>query len=877
MAKKVQEELAPENISVESLDSIMGDKYAVYAKYVIQDRAIPDVRDGLKPVQRRIIYSMYQNGNTYDKQTKKCAKIVGDVMGRFHPHGDSSIYEALVRMSQPWKMSEPLVIFQGNNGSIDNDPAAAYRYTEAKLNEFSENLISDIDKNTVDMTLNFDDTEFEPVVLPCRFPNLYVNGSDGIAVAIATQIPPHNLGEICDAVIYRIQHPNCSLDELLDIVHGPDFPTGGIIYKSQGIRDIYETGRGKIEIASKLKVDTSNKNFNEIVISEIPYGVVKQSLVFSIDKIKKSHEIDGINEVKDLSSGDEIEIVIETKKEVDPQIIIAYLMNKTQLKVSYSSNIVAICDKHPRTLSLISYLDYYIAFQVDVITRRTNFLLKKAKDRLHIVEGLIKAISIINEVVQLIRKSKDKADAKLNLQKTFGFTEPQSEAIVSMRLYRLTNTDVTIYVDEKNNLIKQISDYEETLANPNKLKKIIISDLKAIVKEFGQPRRSIIEEKEEEVQIDKRDLIAKEDVYVVITRDGYIKRSSLKSYKSSNGALPGVKVNDSIVMAAIVNTVDYVLCFTNKGNYILLPVHEILEGKRKDEGKHINYICNLPLKESIIKCIAVKDFNVGVSICTVSKLGQIKKTPLSEFYSQRINKPICCMKLTNSDEMSDVCVLKGNTNVLIMTKAGKATYFNENDIADTRLKTSGVKCIATLSDSSIESITPFELGERCKLLFLTNLGMCKILDSNTLNLRHRLEKSDMLLKSFKTEIHDLLTVRKVTNSTQEIVMDCVLDNSASLRLTFNDFHVTPLEKYCRKNIDELPDGRKISFVYTYDVECVDQNTKVTKKKARPQPKAVEESSEVKVVKIDYEGDIEQEVNDDEGKVEQISIFDDMGD
>ena len=879
MAKKVQEELAPENISVESLDSIMGDKYAVYAKYVIQDRAIPDVRDGLKPVQRRIIYSMYQNGNTYDKQTKKCAKIVGDVMGRFHPHGDSSIYEALVRMSQPWKMSEPLVIFQGNNGSIDNDPAAAYRYTEAKLNEFSENLISDIDKNTVDMTLNFDDTEFEPVVLPCRFPNLYVNGSDGIAVAIATQIPPHNLTEICDAVIYRIQHPNCELDELLEIVKGPDFPTGGIIYKSQGIRDIYETGRGKIEIASKLRVDTSNKNYNEIIITQIPYGVVKQSLVFSIDKIKKSHEIDGINEVKDLSTGDGIEIVIETKKEVDPQIIIAYLMNKTQLKVSYSSNIVAICDKHPRTLSLISYLDYYIEFQVDVITRRTQFLLKKAKDRLHIVEGLIKAISIINEVVQLIRKSKDKADAKLNLQNTFGFTEPQSEAIVTMRLYKLTNTDVTIYVAEKENLINQINEYEEILANPNKLKKVIINDLKAIVKQFGQPRRSSIEEKEDEVQIDKRDLIAKEDVYVVVTRDGYIKRSSLKSYKSSNGALPGVKVNDAIVMASIVNTVDYVLCFTNKGNYILLPVHEILEGKWKDEGKHVNYICNLPLKESIIKCIAIKDFNIGVSICSVSKLGQIKKTPLNEFYSQRINKPICCMKLTSADEMVDVCVLHGNTNILIMTKAGKATYFNENDIADTRLRTSGVKCIATLSDSTIESLTPFEICERCKLLFLTNLGMCKILDSNTLNLRHRLEKGDMLLKSFKTEIHDLIALRKVTNSTEEIGMDCVLDNSTQLHLTFNDFHVTPLEKYCRKNIDELPDGRKISFVYTYDVEVVDQNTKVAKKRVRTQPKSIEDehSNEVKVVKIDYEGDIPQESDEEEGHVEQISIFDDMGD
>ena len=472
MVRKEIVEPVSENVSVESLDTVMGDKYAVYAKYVIQDRAIPDVRDGLKPVQRRIIYSMYQNGNTYEKQTKKCAKIVGDVMGRFHPHGDSSIYEALVRMSQPWKMSEPLVVFQGNNGSIDNDPAAAYRYTEAKLNEFSENLIDDIDKNTVDMSLNFDDTEFEPVVLPCRFPNLYVNGSDGIAVAIATQIPPHNLNEMCNAVIYRIQHPTCSLDELLEIVQGPDFPTGGVIYKSQGIRDIYETGRGKIEIASKLTVNTSNKNFNEIIITEIPYGVVKQNLVFSIDKIKKSHEIDGINEVKDLSSGDDIEIVIETKKEVDPQIIIAYLMNKTQLKVSYSSNIVAICDKHPKTLSLTDYLDYYIAFQVEVITRRTEFLLKKAKDRLHIVEGLIKAISIINEVVALIRKSKDKADAKINLQNAFGFTEPQSEAIVSMRLYRLTNTDVTIYTSERDNLISQIKDFEETLSNPNKLRKI---------------------------------------------------------------------------------------------------------------------------------------------------------------------------------------------------------------------------------------------------------------------------------------------------------------------------------------------------------------------------------------------------------------------
>ena len=378
MAKKVIEE-APiiENINSESLDGIMGDRYAVYAKYVIQDRAIPDVRDGLKPVQRRIIYSMFQTGNTFEKQTRKCAKIVGDVMGRFHPHGDSSIYEALVRLSQTWKMSMPLVTFQGNNGSIDNDPAAAYRYTEAKLNEFSELLIQDIDKNTVDMSLNFDDTEFEPVVLPCRYPNLFVNGSDGIAVAIATSIPPHNLEEMCNAAIYRLENPNCSLDELLEIVKAPDFPTGGIIYKSSGIRDIYETGKGKIEIASKFSINKENKNYNEIIITEIPYGVVKQQLVVSIDKIKKSKEVDGILEVRDLSSGDEIKIVIELKKDIDPEIIVQYLMNKTNLKISYTSNIVAICNKHPETLGLIKYLDYYNDYQKEVIIKRSKFDLEK--------------------------------------------------------------------------------------------------------------------------------------------------------------------------------------------------------------------------------------------------------------------------------------------------------------------------------------------------------------------------------------------------------------------------------------------------------------------------------------------------------------------
>lgn len=884
MAKKVITEAEPiqENISIESLDGVMGDRYAIYAKYVIQDRAIPDVRDGLKPVQRRIIYSMYQNGNTYNKPTKKCAKIVGDVMGRFHPHGDSSIYEALVRLSQPWKMSMPLIGFQGNNGSIDNDPAAAYRYTEARLNQFSENLISDIDKNTVDMTLNFDDTEFEPVVLPCRFPNLFVNGSDGIAVAIATQIPPHNLQEMCDAAIYRIQNPNCSLDELLEIVQGPDFPTGGTIYKTSGIRDIYETGRGKVEIASKLTIDTSNKNFNEIKITEIPYGVVKQALVFSIDKIKKNREIDGINEVKDLSSGDNIDIVIELKKEVDPEIVIAYLMNKTQLKVSYSANIVAICSKHPETLSLISYLDKYIEYQEEVITRRSKFELKKAEDRLHIVEGLIKAQSIINEIIAIIRKSKDKAESKVNLMKAYDFTEPQTEAIVTMRLYRLSNTDVKIYMDEKASLETQIKGLKEILSSKNKLNKIIVRDLKEIVKTYGIPRRTLIEEKKEEIQIDKRDLIAKEDTYVVITKDGYIKRSSLRSFKSSNGDLPGVKEKDSIVMQQICNTVDFVLCFTSKGNYIILPVHEILENKWKDEGKHINYLCNLPLDEYIVKCIVVKDFDVGISIATVSKNGQVKKTKLNEFFSTRTNKPIQCMRLLKDDEVVDVAVLKGNSNMLILTKSGKATYFNENDIQCTGLRTSGVKCIATLSDSTIESMLAYSSSERTKILFITNKGMYKILDSNNLTLRSRLEKSDYLLKSFKSDIHELIYTTKVLNSANDGQYYLLLNDGKVINYKLDNFHLTPSDKYCKKNIDALPNGSEILSVYNFDVEVIDKNTKVEKVIKAPTTSFFDNddkktTKEVKVITIDSKNDDKKTASNDTSRIEQISIFDDMGD
>src|SRR5574344_398993 len=592
MAKKNKDEPSyVENITIEPMDSVMDTRSALYAKDVIQDRAIPDVRDGLKPVQRRIIYAMYRANNTFDKPTRKCAGIVGDVMGKYHPHGDSSIYDALVRMSQDWKMSMPLIKFQGNNGSIDNDPAAAYRYTEAKLNQFSSYLVNDIDKDTVDMTLNFDDTLFEPVVLPVRFPNLFVNGGSGIAFAIATEIPPHNLVEMCEATIHRIKHPNCSLDDLLESVKGPEYPTGGIIYNSTGLTDIYNTGRGKIDLAADVDLDTSDKNINRLIIHSVPFGVVKIDLVYSIDKIRKSKEIDGILEVIDETAGDIVKIVVTLKKEIDPEVVLKYLLSRTQLKISYSANIVAISNNSPRILPLLDYLDDFISFQEDVIVRRSKFDLAKAEERVSIVEGLIKAVSIVNEVVDTIKASKDKEDSKKNLISKFGFTEPQAEAIVMMHLYRLSNTDVTTYIEEKKSLDAIILDLKETLASPIKVKHIIIDDLKDITKKFGVARKTkIVDDYDSRIVIDKRALIIKEDCYVTLSVDGYINRASVKSHDASNNQLPTIKEGDCFVMSALCNTMDYILAFTNKVNYIFIPVCDIDEGKYKDQGKHINYI-----------------------------------------------------------------------------------------------------------------------------------------------------------------------------------------------------------------------------------------------------------------------------------------------
>jgi topoisomerase-4 subunit A len=879
MAKKVKDDPSyVEKISVEPMDSIMDSRSAMYAKEVIQDRAIPDLRDGLKPVQRRILYAMYENGNTFDKQPRKCAGIVGNVMGFYHPHGDSSIYETLVRMSQDWKMRQPLIQFQGNNGSIDDDPPAAYRYTEAKLNEFSvEEMLGDIEKDTVDMTLNFDDTLFEPIVLPTRFPNLFVNGASGIAFAIATEIPPHNLNEMCEAAIYRLNHPKCELNEILNIVKGPDFPTGGVIYNTSGLRDIYSTGRGKIELTSTVDIDTSDKNVNRLIIKDIPYGVVKISLAHAIDKIRKSREIDGVIDVIDETAGDYIKIVVDLKKEISPEIVLNYLKSKTQLKISYSANIVAIDQKTPKFLPIITYLDDFLEFQNSIIIRRAKFDLKKATDRLLIVNGLIKAISVVNEVVAIIKKSKDKEDSKKNLMAKFGFLEVQAEAIVMMRLYKLSNTDVTIYLDEKKQLEDEIKEYNEILGSPSKVKSIIISDLKSICKKYGTPRRTKIEDSVDnnKLVIDRRALIIKEDCYVSLTQDGYINRSSIKSHDASNNELPKMKDNDVLIMSCLCNTMDYIIAFTNKGNYLLIEVCNIIEGKYKDQGKHVNYLTNLPFDEYIIKSIVVKDINVKASICLVSKNGQIKKTQLNEFYTTRVSKPIVCLRLLKDDELADVAVLSGNSDLLIITEKGNITYFNENEISDTGLKTSGVKAISTLKNSIVKSLFAFRKNERSKILMVTNNRMYRIYDNSYAQLTQRLGKTQVAFKSFKSDIHNLIYAQKILNKGEPINLVCLLTDGTISKYQISEFNLTPVDKYCKANMDAIENGKQIAKVYINNIDIIDSNFVIDEK---PVVKTAELSNSVESLNKKVEEiDSNDPNNKKEETYEQISIFDDMGD
>ena len=749
-----------------SLEEIMGSRFARYSKYIIQDRAIPDVRDGLKPVQRRILWAMYKDKNTYDKQFKKCANAVGNVLGKYHPHGDSSVYEALIRMSQNWKQNHTLVEVDGNNGSIDGDPPAAYRYTECRLSKISEELLKDIDKDTVNMAPNYSDTLFEPTVLPAKFPNLLVNGTNGISAGYATNIPPHNLIEVCDAVIKRIDSPNCHEDSIYEIIKGPDFPTGGIIEGLDGIKQAFKTGKGRLIVSSKCEFQ-KNKGKEQIVITEIPFEVNKQLLVKKIDDVKYEKKIDGIAEVRDESDKESaIRIVIDLKPGVDKDLILKYLLKNTDLQTTYSYNMVCIDQRRPRLLGIIPIIDAYIDHQKDVITKRTKFDLDFAQKEMHITEGLVKAISILDEVIAVIRGSKNKQDAIQNLVKKWDFTEDQATAIVMLQLYRLTNTDVTVLMEKLENLKKIIENLQAILNDESKLKMVIKEELRRIKKEYGVPRKTEIKAEVSDLKIDEKELINKEDVILILTNDGYLKRVSLKSHNSNDGET-ALKPGDYVVGYMQTNTLNKLCIFTSLGNYLYIPIHEIPACKWKDLGKHISNIVTMNPDDKVVNVYVINESISNPTITFFTKNGMVKQTPLNDMIVSRYNKSYTAIKLKGDDEVVNVTITK--PNVLIITKTGYYLNYKSSGSPVSGPKTSGVKGINLKDDEVISGVTYYDEDEYIDVF--TNQGTAKRIKLKDLNTLSRAKRGTTLIKKVKTTNYELLSAF-ITNSKDTIGIKC---------------------------------------------------------------------------------------------------------
>ncbi|MBR0638826.1 MULTISPECIES: DNA topoisomerase IV subunit A [Bacillus] len=739
------------------LEEVIGDRFGRYSKYIIQDRALPDARDGLKPVQRRILYAMYAEGNTQDKNFRKAAKTVGNVIGNYHPHGDSSVYEAMVRMSQEWKVRNVLIEMHGNNGSIDGDPPAAMRYTEARLSAIASELLKDLDKETVEFVANFDDTSKEPVVLPAMFPNLLVNGSTGISAGYATDIPPHHLGEVIDGVIKRIEQPHCTVEDLMTVIKGPDFPTGGIIQGVDGIKKAYETGKGKIMIRGKAEIETIRGGRQQIVITEIPYEVNKANLVKKMDEFRIERKVEGISEVRDETDRTGLRIVVELKKEADANGVLNFLYKNSDLQIPYNFNMVAIHNRRPTLMTLTTVLDAYIAHQKEVVTNRSAYELRKAKERHHIVDGLIKALSILDEVIATIRSSNDKRDAKNNLMAKYDFTEAQSEAIVSLQLYRLTNTDITQLRDEARELDVRIAELEDILANEKKLLKVITNNLKKLKKTYADERRSVIEEKIEEIKINLEVMIASEDVYVTVTKDGYIKRTSQRSYAASNGKDFGMKDTDRLIHQFEMNTTDVLLLFTNKGSYIYCPVHQLPDIRWKDMGQHITNIISIDREESIQKAIPIKEFDETSYLLFFTKGGMVKKTELLQYKAQRYSKPLVALNLKGDDELVDVHVTSGQQELFIATKNGYGLWFDEEEVSVVGPRAAGVKGINLKEGDEVVSgqiIDP----KNDVLVLTTQRGAVKRMNLSEFDKTSRAKRGVLMLRELKKNPHRIVAV-----------------------------------------------------------------------------------------------------------------------
>lgn len=741
------------NIQNMSLEDIMGERFGRYSKYIIQDRALPDIRDGLKPVQRRILYSMNKDGNTFDKSYRKSAKSVGNIMGNFHPHGDSSIYDAMVRMSQDWKNREILVEMHGNNGSMDGDPPAAMRYTEARLSEIAGYLLQDIDKKTVPFAWNFDDTEKEPTVLPAAFPNLLVNGSTGISAGYATDIPPHNLAEVIDAAVYMIDHPTAKVDKLMEFLPGPDFPTGGIIQGRDEIKKAYETGKGRVVVRSKTEIEKLKGGKEQIVITEIPYEINKANLVKKIDDVRVNNKVAGIAEVRDESDRDGLRIAIELKKDANTELVLNYLFKYTDLQINYNFNMVAIDNFTPRQVGIVPILSSYIAHRREVILARSRFDKEKAEKRLHIVEGLIRVISILDEVIALIRASENKADAKENLKVSYEFTEEQAEAIVTLQLYRLTNTDVVVLQEEEAELREKIAMLAAIIGDERTMYNLMKKELREVKKKFATPRLSSLEDTAKAIEIDTASLIAEEDTYVSVTKAGYIKRTSPRSFAASTLEEIGKRDDDRLIFVQSVKTTQHLLMFTTLGNVIYRPIHELADIRWKDIGEHLSQtITNFETNEEILYVEVVDQFDDATTYFAATRLGQIKRVERKEFTPWRTykSKSVKYAKLKDeTDQIVAVAPIKLD-DVLLISQNGYALRFNIEEVPVVGAKAAGVKAMNLKEDDVLQSVF---ICNTSSFYLLTQRGSLKRVSIEEIPATSRAKRGLQVLRELKNKPH----------------------------------------------------------------------------------------------------------------------------
>lgn len=756
-----------QNILNLSLEQVVGDRFGRYSKYIIQDRALPDARDGLKPVQRRILYAMHTEGNLFDRAYRKSAKTVGVVIGNYHPHGDSSVYEAMVRLSQEWKLRYPLIDMQGNNGSIDGDSAAAMRYTEARLSKVSSLILDGINKQTVDYTLNFDDTTEEPLVLPSLLPNLLMNGSTGISAGYATEIPPHHAGEVLDAAIGRISGTVQNVDDLLTHMQGPDFPTGGVVQGLDGIKKAFETGRGKVIIRSRSTIETLRGGRQQIVITELPYEVNKANLVKRMEELRLDKKVEGVAEVRDETDRDGLRVVIELKKEADAEGVLHFYLKQTDLQIAYNYNMVAIHERTPRQMGVLTLLDAYLAHVKEVVIRRTAFDLEQAKRRQEVVSALMTAISVLDETLALIRSASNKADAKDKLIARFNFTDRQAEAVVMLQLYRLTNTDIVELQEEAAKLEKEIARLEKILNDEKTRNRLIIKELTVLKEQVADKRRSTIEAEVEELKLKTEVMIAVEETMVFLSKNGYVKRSSLRSFGASND-LPDLKEQDRPLLQGQAMTTDHLIVWTVRGNYLLIPVHQLPDTKWKDGGQHVANLVPLEPGDRVLSADLVRSFDEAHHCLFVTRQGMVKRSKLSDYNAQRKSKPLQGVRLKADDEVLYAQVSTGQTDLFLATQNGFGLWFTEDDVPVVGVRAAGVKAINLKDQDVVAGAIGFK--EAPQIVLLTQRGALKKMRlADQFQVSSRALRGLQLLRDLKSKPHRVAALIDVTQAKELIL------------------------------------------------------------------------------------------------------------